>query len=134
MQTDSNGGRQRHGTHNQLGAYGELLVCHWLIKHGFTIIARNYALRGGEIDIVARKKETVIFVEVKARTQQHFNLSEVITFSKQRKITTTARHYIACNAETLGDVVYRFDVALVCVNSHQIVSYIENAFYCTSES
>ncbi len=113
----------------QLGTHGELLVCRQLMVQGFTILARNYAVRGGEIDIIARKDDTVVFVEVKTRTQHHFNLSEVITPSKKRKIALTARHYIAYNAHLFGDVLYRFDVALVCLGSNQVVSYIKNAFY-----
>jgi len=94
-----------------VGSQGEQAVVNYLIKQGYTICARNYAIRAGEIDIIARKDEVLAFVEVKTRTTAYFNLSEVIVPAKQRKIMYTARHYIFMNK--IEDMVYRFDVALL---------------------
>lgn len=110
-----------------LGKKGEELVCLYLIKRGFVIHQKNYKTRLGEIDIIAQQGETLIFVEVKLRHNPLFYLSELIVESKQRKIITTARHYI--HFQNLDNLVYRFDVALV--ERHQSdyeISYIENAF------
>ena len=108
-----------------LGNAGEELVVHYLEKDGFTILARNYAVRGGEIDIIATKKDLVVFVEVKTRTSQLFPLSEVITLSKQKKIIFTAQHFLARNGSL--DKVYRFDVALVEGIDSEI-TYLPHAF------
>lgn len=102
---------QEQKTRKIVGSQGEQAVVNYLIKQGYTICARNYAIRAGEIDIIARKGETLAFVEVKTRTTAYFNLSEVIVPAKQRKIMYTARHYIFMNK--IEDMVYRFDVALL---------------------
>lgn len=102
---------QEQKTRKIVGSQGEQAVVNYLIKQGYTICARNYAIRAGEIDIIARNGETLAFVEVKTRTTAYFNLSEVIVPAKQRKIMYTARHYIFMNK--IEDMVYRFDVALL---------------------
>ena len=51
-----------------LGKYGEDLACRELERRGYAIIARRYRRRGGELDIIARDGQTVVFVEVKTRT------------------------------------------------------------------
>ncbi len=108
-----------------VGDAGEDLVARSLEKEGFSILARNYAVRGGEIDIIATKKELLVFVEVKTRVSQHFSLSEVITRSKQKKIIFTAQHFLARHGSL--DKVCRFDVALVeGVDSE--ITYLPNAF------
>lgn len=108
-----------------LGDAGEDLVAQQLQQKGFTILARNYAKRYGEIDIIAQKKDVLAFVEVKFRTKRFADPTEVITPSKQRKIIKVAKHYLC--AHTIEDKVCRFDVALIEKETHSI-AYIENAF------
>lgn len=108
-----------------LGLQGETKITDYLKKDGFIILKRNYRVREGEIDIIARKKELLVFVEVKTRTTQTYALSEVITRSKQKKIIFTAKHFLATHH--FVDVVCRFDVALVEGPNLQI-EYIPNAF------
>ncbi|MCF7900004.1 YraN family protein [Candidatus Babeliales bacterium] len=110
-----------------LGNAGESAVTDSLIKDGYTIVARNYRIRGGEIDIIVRKDEYLAFVEVKTRKKSLFPLSEVITVSKQKTIIRTAKHFLATYKEQTLDTVYRFDVALV-EGSDLIITYIPNAF------
>lgn len=106
-----------------LGNAGETSVIHILEKKGFRILARNYTIRAGEIDIIATKDNLIVFVEVKTRTHITFALSQVITPSKQRKIIVTAKHFLLSNSSY--DKVCRFDVALV---EGQNIQYIPNAF------
>lgn len=109
-----------------LGQQGEEVVVHLLQKRGWIILAQNWRSRYGELDIVAKKDQQVLFIEVKTRTSAQFQLSQVITPSKQRKIAITARQFMAeHNMHSLANV-YRFDVALV--QQDQLVSYIPNAF------
>ncbi|MEX2437974.1 MAG: YraN family protein [Candidatus Babeliales bacterium] len=111
----------------KFGASAELFVGNHLAQQGYTVLAQNYRQRCGEIDIIAAKKGYLIFVEVKARKTDYFNLSELITPSKQQKIIKTARYYCARN--TVFDKVIRFDVALVLdTNNGFDMTYIENAF------
>ena len=56
------------------GNYGEDLACKYLRKIGYDILERNYRIRGGEIDIIARDKEFLVFVEVKTRFTHEYGL------------------------------------------------------------
>ncbi|MCX5922240.1 MAG: YraN family protein [Candidatus Dependentiae bacterium] len=111
----------------QLGSQAEELVALQLTKKGFAIMELNYKQKFGEIDVIARKDSLLIFVEVKMRTNNHFDLAEVITHSKQQKIIRTASHYLAYNK--YEDSECRFDVALVQLeNNMPQITYIPNAF------
>lgn len=111
-----------------IGNEGESLVIDYLKKHGFSIMACNYRTRQGEIDIIAQKGSLITFVEVKRRLKSYFNLSEVITPSKQRKIIQTAATYRA-EKRLFGDFIFRFDVALVeQYGSEKTITYISDAF------
>jgi putative endonuclease len=55
-------------TPQEVGAFGERVACHWLRAHGYKILYRNYrAPQGGEVDIVARHRKLLLFIEVKTR-------------------------------------------------------------------
>ncbi|MFA6262890.1 MAG: YraN family protein [Candidatus Babeliales bacterium] len=110
-----------------LGAQGEALVASWLERQGFTIIARNYQTRCGEVDIIAARDEVVAFVEVKTRQHEYFPISQAVTWPKQQRIIKAAQYFII--SKQLRDKVFRFDVATVIFQpeKHQI-EYIENAF------
>lgn len=116
------------------GDKGESLVAKYLEKEGFTICARNYAKRGGEIDIIAEKDHVRAFIEVKTRTNEYFCLSEVVTRQKQRKIIATAYQYNAAHGWG-GDIIHRFDIALLVQheNGSSTLTYIPNAFAPGSE-
>lgn len=110
------------------GAAGELFVCRYLEKRGFTIVAQNFTRKGGEIDIVAQSATHRLFVEVKTRTNVYFATSEVVTPQKQERIIRTAYRYNAQNPSA-SDIVYRFDVALLeKLGDSYTLKYIENAF------
>ncbi len=110
-----------------LGKKGEEIIASALAKEGFRIREMNYETRYGEIDIIASKEDLLVFVEVKARKTQYFNLSQVISYPKQKKIIKTAFDYIT--KRPLRDCSYRFDVALL-ENSKgsYTITYIKNAF------
>lgn len=114
-------------THKQItGKKGEDAVCAWLLKEGFTIRICNFTVKNGEVDIIAYKDNVLAFIEVKARYNNYFPLSEVITLSKQRKIILAAKQYLLRSSDV--DKILRFDVALVTMGSTPTISYITNAF------
>jgi putative endonuclease len=115
-------------TKQELGNYGELLVAKKLMQEGFTIIARNYRIRGGEIDIIARKEEILAFVEVKTRQNIRFPLSQVVTPLKQKTIIRTAKQFLLQHNQKTLDTILRFDVALVEGKDTLSITYIPNAF------
>jgi putative endonuclease len=111
-----------------LGKSGEDLACTELERLGYAIIARRYRSRFGEIDIVARCDQTIVFVEVKARAGDEFGGSAAaVTPWKQRRIAQMALDYLSRNK--LHDQPCRFDVVTVDVkgNDAEIVVY-RNAF------
>lgn len=110
-----------------LGKKGETFVAQWLQERGYRVCVQNFRTRGGEIDLIVQKNELVAFVEVKYRKYHYFDLSEVITKSKQQKIAYAAQSYMIKYGKP--SFAYRFDVALVeGVGDNCTISYIENAF------
>jgi putative endonuclease len=95
-----------------LGKSGEDLACRELQRLGYAIVARRYRTRYGEIDIVARDGPTIVFVEVKARTSDHYgDPAESVTLYKQARITAMAEDFIARRG--LSGAPCRFDVVAV---------------------
>ena len=110
----------------QCGDKGEQLVAQFLEADGFRILARNYARRNGEIDLVAQRGQMIVFVEVKSRTQSSFDLTEVISRAKQKRVIAAAKSFII--GHRLYDNGYRFDVALIENLESEMITYIPNAF------
>jgi len=96
-------------TTHDLGAQAEDRGVALLKKLGFKILARNVRTRYGEIDVIAREKRTIVFVEVKSRGTAGFGRpEEAVTARKQGRIVRSAIQYLKENALTGSDV--RFDV------------------------
>jgi putative endonuclease len=109
------------------GKEGELLVAQYLRQNGYTILAQNYRKRFGEIDLIAQKEDTLAFIEVKWRHNPLIDSTELISFSKQKKIIFIAKEFISKHRQS--ELVYRFDVALIEQNNNSIhLQYIPNAF------
>lgn len=120
----------KHYTTGQIGNKGEDYACKYLKKHRYKIIARNYSKPYGEIDIIARNKEYLVFVEVKTRSENAIvEPSYAVNYKKQAHIRNVANAYIG---ENKIDCPCRFDVCEVFVNSDNLrlssINYIENAF------
>lgn len=95
-------------TKQQTGNQGEEIAFEYLKKQGYRILERNYRIRGGEIDIVAREGETLVFIEVKTRYSHDFGPPvEAMTFWKIKALLKTARFYI--QKIGWGDREYRLD-------------------------
>lgn len=111
-----------------LGISGEAQACSFLEQQGFAVLAKNYRVRQGEIDLVVERDDVIAFVEVKTRTKNYFPTSQVITPSKQRKITAAARHFILTQNPP-RQRVFRFDVIIVHAQLQNQIEHIANAFY-----
>ncbi|NLP25849.1 MAG: YraN family protein [Clostridiales bacterium] len=115
----------------QIGNFGETAVCKYLEMHGYTIIKRNYCIRGGEIDIIASNDEIIAFVEVKTRKKgSMISGIEAVNTRKKTLIIKTALDYCYKNPTELQP---RFDVAEVIITNNRIknINYISNAFDAT---
>ena len=110
------------------GQSGEQLAVAFLEANGYTILERNFRTRLGEIDIIARHKGVLVFVEVKARRSlRHGDPKWALTPAKQRKISMTALVYLKRQGST--QVRARFDVVTVQrIDGRPQVELIRNAF------
>jgi putative endonuclease len=78
------------------GGAAEERACRHLDRSGFTIVERNYRTKGGEIDIVARKGDVLVFVEVRSLEVPDFGTPEAsVTPAKRRRIVVAARRYLS---------------------------------------
>lgn len=112
----------------RLGQTGENAAARYLMLHGYRLLERNYRSRFGEIDIIAKKGETLVFAEVKTRGRCALDTpgASVDAF-KQRKIIKTAQFYII--NKQLADADLRFDVIEIeLYGVHCKINHIENAF------
>ena len=116
----------------QVGRLCEMAVCADLQKRGARVIATNYTCREGEIDIIAREGEYIVFVEVKARQSSRFGTpAQAVTRAKQKKLILAAQKYLL---ETGIEAAVRFDVAQVFYRPDGdmvrivCIEYIEGAF------
>ena len=111
-----------------IGKTGENAAFNYLKKHRYKILERNFRKPFGELDIVARKGDTVVFVEVKTRHGNEFGLPcESVTPAKQRRIVRAAYAYISENGI---DANYRFDIIEVYHTNGkpEKLRHIQNAF------
>ena len=107
------------------GSEAEQLAAAFLQQHGLEVVARNYRCRFGEIDLIARDGETLVFVEVRMRTSDRFGgAAASITAAKRGKLVRAARHYLAGNSRAPA---CRFD-ALLFHGSGREVEWLKNAF------
>lgn len=114
----------------QLGSSGEDVAVKFLEKNGYKILHRNFRCKLGEIDIIAKEGNTIVFVEVKTRRNLKFGYpSEAVTAIKQKHMKRVAEYFIL-NLKS-EDYTFRFDVVEVYMNTkNEIldVKLIKDAF------
>lgn len=77
------------------GYYYEQASCTWLSRQGCRVLTRNYRCRLGEIDIIASSEQTLLFVEVRVRTNPRFaSAAASVDSRKQRRLQCAASHYL----------------------------------------
>ena len=107
------------------GAAGEALAANWLLKQGLRILERNFRVKGGEIDLICRDGDTVVFVEVRVRSSEDFGgAAASITASKQRRLILAARHWL----QRHGDCPCRFDAVLITGPAQDKITWLRAAF------
>jgi len=112
-----------------LGAWGEDRAAEYLCQQGMKIIERNFRTPVGEIDIIARNRKFLVFVEVKTRRSTAFGTpQEAVGARKQRQIIRTAHWYLQNNKNLRFQP--RFDViAILCQSDAAVeVTHIQDAF------
>ena len=95
-----------------LGERGEALAWNFLKKHGYRLLEKNFRTRLGEMDVIAEKDGTIVFIEVKTRRHHHFGTpEEAVDWRKRRKLVQVAQAFL--QSKRLEDRAARFDVLSV---------------------
>ena len=112
------------------GRKAEDHIARWLKFRGWKILSVRFKVSEGEVDLIARRKNIIAFVEVKQR-EKLSKTEDVLTQTNITRVMDAAEIWIDRNFETLGaDFEIRFDLALIEGRVHPLagVKYIENAF------
>lgn len=112
------------------GRKAEDHIARWLQFRGWKILDRRFKVAEGEVDLIARRKNIIAFVEVKQREKLP-NQEDLVTQTNIIRVMDAAEIWVGRNFETLGsDFEIRFDLALIEGRVHPLskVKYIENAF------
>ena len=109
---------------NSQGVISEKAALAFLEAKGLVLLNQNYFCRFGEIDLIMKEKDTLIFIEVRFRKNSFYGgAAGSINYSKQKKIINTAQHYLL----TLPELPYcRFDV--IAIENSTEITWIKNAF------
>jgi putative endonuclease len=114
-------------TRQHKGRDAEQRAYDYLIQRGLTPIARNYRASCGEIDLIMRERNVLVFVEVRSRASKTFgSAAETIDGRKRAKLVATAEHYLQRNAE-FGQQACRFDVVAIDGEGNSL-EWLQNAF------
>ncbi len=111
-----------------LGRAGEDIAAAWYEEHGYEVLERNWRRREGEVDLIARKRRTVAFCEVKTRTSDTYGTgAESVLPAKQRRIRRLAIRWLAELTPSSGRALVdlRFDVISITAGEIEV---IEDAF------
>lgn len=109
-------------TTKQIGDAGEEIAARHLVAQGLQVLARNFRVKGGEIDLVCQEGTTVVFVEVRRRARTDFGgAAWSITPTKQKRLILAARHWLGRH----GDAACRFDCILI---DGETLEWVRNAF------
>lgn len=107
-----------------LGADGEARVAAWYQANGYTVLARNWKVRSGELDVIAQRGRLVVFCEVKSRSTLAFGSPAVaVDHDKRRRLRHLAAQWLESAPRRPAEI--RFDVATVVGDD---VVVIEAAF------
>lgn len=114
---------------HELGRIGENIIADYITKLGYKVVERNFACNQGEIDIVAKDEEELVFIEVKTRTDISYGeASEAVTDTKKRHLINSIKYYIY--KQKLENQPIRIDVAEVYIKCGKVkINYIKQAIY-----
>lgn len=114
----------------KIGKIGESAATEYLVKQGYDILERNWRYHKAEIDIIAKHKGLLIFVEVKTRqSDRHGKPEDTVRFSQEKMIVSAAHRYMD---KIDYDWAVQFDVIGILVDTHGMVvrlNHYEDAFY-----
>jgi putative endonuclease len=113
---------------NTRGALAERDAANYLRKKGYKLLDFNFKSYGGEIDLIMLHKKTIVFIEVKARSENSWgDPGEYVDYFKRQKIIKTAHYYLSRNKSELP---WRYDIVEVTLGEYRAkkINHIINAF------
>lgn len=118
--------------HINTGRYAEQWACHFLRRQGLELVTRNFRCRTGEIDLVMRDDQQLVFVEVRFRKNRLFgSAAESVDRHKQARLVHCAEYFLQCSA-ALANLPCRFDVIALTATGNRDdmfeTQWIRNAF------
>lgn len=114
--------------HNETGKAGEEMAVKYLLENGYNILERNWRHLHYEIDIIAKKENTLAIVEVKSRTGNFFGEPEEGVSKKKERFLSDAAHEYVCMKDL--DVEVRYDIiSIIFFDGKFELKFIEDAFY-----
>jgi len=115
--------------HNDTGKAGEKAAVQFLVENGYRILAQNWTYGKAEVDIIALRSNTIIFIEVKTRSSVAFGLpEEFVDNAKQKRLVRLAQAYVEI-MEHESEI--RFDIVAVLLTKDKQfkINHIEDAFW-----
>ena len=114
--------------HNELGIRGEQIAADMLIKKRYTILEHNWRHGHLELDIIARNRSEIVFVEVKTRSDNNLmNPEDAVDFNRKCRLTAAANYYVL--SKRIFNLEPRFDIIAIILNDRECrVEHFENAF------
>ena len=110
---------------HELGKTGEEIGTQYLINNGYKLIIRNFRCRQGEIDIIAKDKDEIVFIEVKTRRNTNYGYPiDAVDKRKQKHILNASKYYIYKNK--LEKRKIRFDVIEIYKKDKFYINHIKN--------
>jgi putative endonuclease len=110
------------------GNYGELLAYNYLIERGYEVLCRNFNCKSGEIDIIFKDKNEIVFGEIKTRYSLKYGFpAESVNYYKKKHILNTANYYLFKNK--IENKYIRFDIIEIYIKNKPLINHIKNAFY-----
>ena len=123
------GGTPTQAEHLRRGAAAEALAAAHLESHGLAILVRNLRCRGGEVDLIARDRNSIVFVEVRLRSNPRFGgAAASITATKQQRVILAARYWLAGAGRAYANAPCRFDAVLLEGLDPPRIEWLRGAF------
>lgn len=114
------------------GSAAEAMAERHLVDRGLTVLGRNVRCRGGEVDLICLDRDTVVFVEVRLRSNPRFGgAADSITATKRRRIVLAARWWLAGDGRRHAGRPCRFDAALLDTLAEDRIEWLQAAFDAT---
>ena len=111
-----------------IGNEGENKALEFLLRNGYELLHKNWRTRFGEIDIIVKKDNIIVFVEVKSLPKGNLDyLSKVLNKDKQERIIKTSKRFLLNNRQYSNSYI-RYDVIVIDMPGMSEVYHIENAF------